>query len=160
MSIGSPLFFQLIVLASSENDSDEELTSSDLEVSEDGDSHEGLLNHGASTHQARFHAGSHDQNPSIYGKVVKSLQKSFKKIFHYHQNHQKLVKPTIESTSLPNGSETREEVNVAARNGEIPYTRILTSPITSVAPGVSVTSPTMPPNMHHKTLLIDVSYSV
>ncbi|PJF19946.1 hypothetical protein PSACC_00241 [Paramicrosporidium saccamoebae] len=98
-------------------------------------------------------------NGTIYGKVVKSIQRSIRRIFHCGRDKVELLQPAQSSECF---SETQQRPAQGSEcfseaQPEVPMSSIQTfnSPITSVLPGSDpVKTPTI-----HKTLLIDVSYT-
>lgn len=91
---------------------------------------------------------------TIYGKVVKSLQRSIKKIFH-HGKAGRMAEP---STSVAATNDCFAPTATGPCASDVPVKAITysPSPITSVDPG----APSSSLSPLHKTLLIDVSYSV
>lgn len=95
-------------------------------------------------------------NGTIYGKVVKSIQRSIRKIFHCGRESFGPHLPTPQEENVNSQSETY----LGGAQNDVPMSLIRhsSSPITSVSSDAALTPPMMAPI--HKTLLIDVSYSV
>lgn len=91
---------------------------------------------------------------NFYEKVVKSIQKSIRRIFHSPQSSKTI--------HMREGEGSLDMVPISDNNlSEIPSMAInpLISPITSVTPDHATSNHTNPLSLH-KTLLIDVAYSV